>query len=318
MGTRFAAVELLANPERLRADVLAGRMASSAVVLAIPLNDDRGTTFTLPLDYYLVGRNRRKAWDFVRELENFRACRSGDRLKAFERLVNERWATRSTEEWGLMLMFWRAHYGNETDLRQHLSEALAVWLGIDLSWWRPFRDRSWFSRIIGSRLAIRLSTEYRQRIAFEDAVRETRLEAAADIGAPAFVRMALVILSVISGASFGAVVAIGFQSLVGLLDFLFTEWEAERDGLITEDEVEDVTFAGLGILGFQLIQLVLTLGRLEWHWLIFLKAVGEGALQLAAELPDRVEAALVDSHDYVSADYDEDGNAMSVFVVLDT
>ena len=87
----------------------------------------------------------------------------------------------------------------------------------------------------------------------------------------------------------GRLAAFAFQSIVGLLDYLFTRWEAQRDGVITAEEAEDLEWARLGIIGLDSLQIIIAgvrLGMLLRDLLIYL---AKGAIQLVEELPSRVK-----------------------------
>jgi hypothetical protein len=315
--------------DQLRREVKAGSLATPQVFLTFPMNDDRGTSFVVPLDYYIVGINRAKAWKFFMEMWHFKTdhrIKDEDRFKEFERQYHRLWKFRSAEEWGLMLIFWADNYrqmpdpdgkDDKIDPDEHIVTRLGQWLKIELSIWKPFSDRSWLHKLVGDRLAIKLSPQWKQLMAYEGTARLNTLEAAIKIGAPALVRMALVIVSALPLTRFGWAVAVSLQSIVGLLDFLFTSWEAERDDTITEEELNNVSWAVLGIFGFGAIQLTVLGARLALLQFELLKFIGEAALQLRDELPSRLAADKAGYDEFVSSVYRDDEAPDSVFVLLD-
>ena len=319
VGRRSIAISVVADAERLSREVKAGSLATPEVYLTIPMNDGRNTSLAVPLDYYMVGSNRAKAWRFVTEMWNFKTDRikDKDRFKEFERRYHTLWKDRSPEEWGLMLIFWIDVYRDEIDPDEQIVTSLGEWLKIELSVWDPFSNRSWLHRLVGSRLTIQLDPQWKQLMAYQQTARLNTLDAAVDIGGPALVRMGLVILSALPVTRFGWAVAVSLQSVVGLLDFLFTKWEAERDDTITEEEVENVSWALLGIFGFGLIQLTLLGARLALLQFELLKFIGEAALQLKDELPTRLAADKAGFDEFVSSVYRDDEAPDSVFVLLD-
>jgi hypothetical protein len=310
-------IQVVADVERLQREVNAGSLSSSVVYLSLPIQDGRGTSLTVPLDYYMVGANRAAAWRFVEELSSFNAEPTKDKFAAFERRYRESWSQRSPEAWGLMLIFWYDVYRDEIDLNQHIALALAKWLDLDLAWFNPFRDSAWFSKLIGTRVTIRQSPSWRALMAYEETRRLHILDAAVDIGGPTIVRMALVVLSALPPVRGALAASVAIQSIIGLLDFLFTVWEGERDGEITEQEIEDAGFALLGIFGFGVVQLLVMGVRLNLLAFRVLTHLGEAALQLAAELPERSASIQAGFSEFVSArSYDEEGPDC-VFLVLD-
>lgn len=318
MATKRIAIEVVGNLQRLKQGLYRGDLASPGVYLSLNMNDGRGTLLVIPLDYYSVKGNRKKAWDFVKELDDFRRSNIpvSQRFDAFERLYRMRWGVRSPEEWGLALIFWYDVYADELDPKEQLANSLGDWLKVDRSFWRPRRDDSWFQMLIGKRLLLQKSLEWKQLVAFEDAKRLNRLEAFADLG-PTFIRMALVILGALPIAAEAVVVCIVYESLIGFLDFLFTMWEAERDGMIDEEEVKDAQFAGLGIIGVWWIQLIILGVRLSISFYEFVRFLLRAAKQLKEELPARVEAAKAGLIDFISSEFNDGPTPDSVFVLLD-
>lgn len=316
MARRTIPVTIVADIGRLTREVKAGSLASPEVYLAMPLRDGRDTSLVVPLDYFMVGSNRSAAWRFVQELDAFRHETHKDRFAAFEQRYKERWAHRSPEAWGLMLIFWHDVYGDEVKADEHAALALAGWLKIDLAWVTPFRDGAWFSKLIGSRVAIKLSPQWLALMAYEETVRLNTLDAAVEIGGPTIVRMALVVLGALPPVRGAWAATVAIQSVVGLLDFLFTMWEGERDGTITEEEVEEAGFALLGIFGFGVAQLLVMGVRLNLLAFRLLVHLGEAALQMAEELPERAASLEAGFSDFVSLrSYEEEPS--SVFLVLD-
>jgi hypothetical protein len=316
VARRTVPISIVADIERLRREVNAGSLASPEVFLALAIRDGRDTSLVVPLDYYMVGGNRSAAWRFVQELDAFRHEIHKDRFAAFEGRYKERWAHRSPEAWGLMLIFWHDVYGDEVQADEHIALALANWLKIDLAWITPFRDSAWFSKLIGSRVAIRLSPQWVALMAYEEAVRLNTLDAAVEVGGPTMVRMALVVLGALPPMRGAWAATVAMQSVVGLLDFLFTTWEGERDGTITEEEVEEAGFALLGIFGFGLAQMLVMGVRLNLLAFRLLTHLGEATLQMAEELPERAASLEAGFGEFVSLrSYDEEPS--SVFLVLD-
>lgn len=316
MARRTVPIRIVADIERLTREVKAGSLASPEVFLALDIRDGRDTSLVVPLDYYMVANNRSAAWRFVQELDAFRYETHKDRFAAFEQRYKERWANRAPEAWGLMLIFWHDVYGDEIKAEEHIALALAGWLNISLALITPSRDGARFSKLIGSRVAIRLSSQWVALMAYKEAVRLTTLEAAVEIGGPTIVRMALVALGALPPVRGAWAATVAMQSVVGLLDFLFTTWEGERDGTITEEEVEEAGFALLGIFGFGLAQLLVMGVRLNLLGYRLLTHLGEAALQMAEELPERAASLEAGFSEFVSLkSYEEEPS--SVFLVLD-
>jgi hypothetical protein len=322
MGSTILPVRLVADIEKLRQDIKNGAKAAPTVYLALAINDGRNTSLIIPLDYYLVKRNRAAAYKFVKEMWNFKTDPIPDdkRFAKFKEFRNSRWSTRSPEEWGLMLLLWHDVYWDELNPQASLFLELANWLGIKIgvSWTDPLDlDGPSFSKLIGTRVDIRKDPVWVAAMEYTQTVRLSNLEAAVEIGVPTFTRMGIVVLSAVNFSGLGWLAALALESTVNLLDFLFTEWEAERDGVITEEELKDVTWAGLGILGWTPLQLCLLGFRLGWAIGELLNSLAKGAIQLAEELPDRIAAAQASYDEYVTAKYATEDMADSVFVVLD-
>jgi hypothetical protein len=275
-------------------------------------------------------------------LESFRHERIDPekRFDAFQKRYDTRWRTRSKEEWALMLILWHDAHGNRSlhddvdpdaslpeqmkdflriELRgekigAQLSNNLASWLRSPLSSWQPYHDHPWFAKLIGGRVITRLDPQWVATMVYENTVKLETLNAAVEIGGPSLARMALVVLSLTPG---GRIAGFAFQSIVGLLDFLFTIWETEQDDIITEEEVKDVEWAGLGIVGFDPLQLSIMTVRIGMAIGELLNSLAMGAKQLVEELPSRVAAAQAGYDEFVSTVFTDPEAADNVFVLLD-